>query len=93
MRYHTSFQDIGRCLVRPNLFRQSGKGLTSRCGGPAIMVFRCATFSLASFSLSWSRPSCDAASGCSSPPGHGTPNNVNGPQCYKQVTVIIVLDL
>lgn len=43
-------------------------GFTSRVGAPAIMVFRCATFSSASLSLSCSSASCEAASGCSSSP-------------------------
>ncbi len=72
--------------------RESGEGLTSRGGGPAIMVFRCATFSSISFSLSCSRPSCGAASGSSSPPVHGILSYVNSAQYHKQISVIPVSD-
>ena len=43
------------------------------------MVFRCATFSSASLSLSCSSASCEAASGCSSSPVHHGTSPLRGP--------------
>lgn len=55
-------------LQRYKMFLQVSQDITSSGGGPAIMVLRCATFSSASFSRSWTTASCEAAPGGSSLP-------------------------